>query len=127
MNSEVTTPEPARLSMKLRCGVALFLLIWNIVPALYANPYTLIQGYDGVQFQLLTRNRLQGHYEVGDTAHTVRIEGRHPMWRPGLVWIQEGLARCVGSVQLAAGLASALGTTLLELLLLQLTLRWFGR
>src|SRR5262249_56574684 len=63
----------------------------------------------------------------GDTADGVSTEGRHPMWSPGLVWIQEGLARCVGSVRLAAGIASALGTTLLELAMLRLTWRCFGR
>jgi hypothetical protein len=126
MNSDSTTPESRRANPLLWCGLAVFLLAWNLVPALFANPFTLIQGYDGVQYQLLTRNRLQGHDELGDTAHTVRTEGRHPMWRPGLVWIQEGFARCVGSVQLAAGLASGLGTALLELAMLWLTWRCFG-
>jgi hypothetical protein len=127
MNSDNTTPESPRANRWIWCGLTLFLLAWNLVPALHANPFTLIQVYDGAQYQLLTRNRLQGHGEIGDAAHTVRTEGWHPMWRPGLVWIQEGLARAVGSVQLAAGLASGLGTTLLELAMLWLTWRCFGR
>jgi hypothetical protein len=106
--------------------VGLVLLAWNGVAALYANPFSMTQGYDGTQYQLLARNRLNGHDEVGDSAHTVRTEGRHPMWRPGLVWIEECLARCLGSVRTAAGFASALGTTLMELAMLCLTWRCFG-
>jgi hypothetical protein len=106
--------------------VAMFLLAWNGLTALYANPFTLTQWYDGVQYQLLARNRLAGHEEVGDTAHTVGREGRHPMWRPGLVWIEQALAAGLGSVRWAAAVASALGTTFLELALLRLAWRCFG-
>src|SRR6266403_5323339 len=86
----------------------------------WALPISFIMGhrYDGTQYHLLVRNRLHGHYEIGDTAHTVREEGRHPIWRPGLVWIEEGLARLFGSVRSGAAAASALGTTLLELAML---------
>jgi hypothetical protein len=107
--------------------LAVFLLSWNCLAACFASPYSLLQGYDGAQYQLLARNRLHGHDEVGDTAHTVRLEGRHPMWRPGLVWIIEGLAHVVGSVRLASGLASAVGTSFAELGLLWLAWRCFGR
>jgi hypothetical protein len=107
-------------------GLTVFLLAWNGVTALYSNPFTLNQWYDGVQYQLLARNRLAGHDEVGDTAHTVGLEGRHPMWRPGLVWIEQTLGAWLGSVRKGAALASALGTTLLELALLRLAWRCFG-
>jgi hypothetical protein len=102
------------------------LLAYNGVTALYANPFSLTQWYDGVQYQLLARNRLHGHTEVGDTAHTVGSEGRHPMWRPGLVWVEEGLATWLGSVRTAAPVASALGTALLEWALAWLAWRAFG-
>ena len=72
------------------------LLAWNGIAARYANPLTLLHSYDGPQYQLLARNRLHGHREIADTAHTVGTEGAHPMWRPGLVWITEGLERCLG-------------------------------
>lgn len=104
-----------------------FLLIWNGLTAVYANPFSLTQWYDGIQYQLLARNRLQGHTEIGDTAHTVRTEACHPMWRPGLVWIEQALAAGVGSVRVAAALASALGTTLFELALVALAAACFGR
>jgi hypothetical protein len=107
-------------------GLALFLLAWNGVAAFYANPFTMTQRYDGVQYQLLARNRLHGHYELGDSAHTVRDEGSHPMWRPGVVWLEQGLAYLFGSVAVASGVASALGTTLLELVMLWLAWRCFG-
>jgi hypothetical protein len=107
--------------------LAAFLLTWNGLTALYANPFTLTQRYDGVQYQLLARNRLHGHTEVGDTAHTVRTEGRHPMWRPGLVWMEQSLVAYLGSVRNAAALASALGTALLEWALAWLAWRAFGR
>ncbi len=108
-------------------ALALFLLAWNLGLVYYANPLTLLHGHDSVQYQLLVRNRLAGHYEVGDQAHTVRQEGQHPMWRPGLVWVMELFARCLGSVQSGAAAASALGTTLLELAMLWLARRCFGR
>jgi hypothetical protein len=107
--------------------VGILLLTWNGVAASLASPFVLNHRYDGIQYQLLARNRLHGHYEVGDTAHTVGTEGRHPMWRPGLVWIEEGLARCLGSVRTGAAAASALGTTFLELTLLWLAWSCFGR
>jgi hypothetical protein len=107
------------------CAVAALLLAWNGVLSSFASPFVLLSRYDGVQYQLLVRNRLQGHYEMGDEAHTVHEEGRHPMWRPGLVWIEEGLARCLGSVHRGAAAASGLGTTLLELALLCLAWRCF--
>jgi hypothetical protein len=119
--------EPQRPRARLWCALAALLLVWNASLALYANPYIMVQQYDGTQYQLLVRNRLHGHHEVGDSAHTVRDEGRHPIWRPGLVWVEEFLARPLGSVRLAAGLASALGTTLLEIALLWLAWRCFGR
>jgi hypothetical protein len=106
--------------------VAVVLLLWNCWTAWYASPFTLLQSYDTPQYQLLARNRLHGHYEVGDSAHTVRREGCHPMWRPGLVWIEQGLGAWVGSVQTGAALASALGTTLMELGWLWLAWRCFG-
>jgi hypothetical protein len=107
--------------------LAAFLLAWNGVAAWYASPKTLLQAYDGAQYHLLARNRLKGHFEVGDQAHTVRHEGSHPMWRPGLVWLTQGLASLTGSVGLGAALASALGTALMELALLWLARRCFGR
>jgi hypothetical protein len=107
-------------------GLAVFLLAWNGLAATYAGQFTLIQGYDGAQYQLLARNRLHGRPELGDTAHTVRLEGCHPMWRPGLVWLTEGLARLSGSVRTASAVASALGTSLLEWTLLWLAWRCFG-
>jgi hypothetical protein len=121
--------QPAEWSLRPAAwaAVALALLTWNGVAALYANPLTLLHSYDGPQYQLLARNRLHGHYEVGDTAHTVGGEGAHPMWRPGLVWLTEGLARCLGSVRAGAAAAGALGATLLELALLGLAWRCFGR
>jgi hypothetical protein len=107
--------------------LAALLLTWNGVAAYYGgNPLTMTQGYDGTQYQLLARNRLQGHGEVGDSAHTVRTEGCHPMWRPGLVWIQESLAHVLGSVRAAAVTASVLGTTVMELALLGLAWHCFG-
>jgi hypothetical protein len=119
--SQARLPRPGVLG-----GLVLLLLAWNGVAALYANPFTMTQGYDGTQYQLLARNRLAGHDEVGDSAHTVRSEGWHPMWRPGVVFLEEGLARCLGSVQAASACASALGTTLLELAMLWLAWRCFG-
>jgi hypothetical protein len=120
--SRLTRPPRAALWL----GVAGLLLAWNSLTALYANPFTLTQRYDGVQYQLLARNRLNGHDEVGDTAHTVRREGQHPMWRPGLVWIEQELGAALGSVRTGAALASALGTTVLELAMLWLALLCFG-
>jgi hypothetical protein len=108
------------------CAIAVMLLTWNGVLSSFANPFVLLSRYDGVQYQLLARNRLHGHCEMGDLAHTVHEEGQHPMWRPGLVWIEEGLARCLGSVHKGAAAASGLGTTLLELALLYLAWRCFG-
>jgi hypothetical protein len=110
----------------LWCVLAALLLAWNVFLGTLASPLVLLHRYDGVQYQLLARNRLHGHYEVGDAAHTVHEEGRHPMWRPGLVWIEEGLARCLGSVRQGAAAASAIGTTLLQLALLCLAWRSFG-
>jgi hypothetical protein len=107
-------------------SLTLFLLSWNGSRALFAGPDTIFHAYDGVQYQLLARNRLLGHYEVGDSAHTVRSEGNHPMWRPALVWMIEGLARLMGSVQSAAILTSVVGTTLLEILMLWLAYRCLG-
>jgi hypothetical protein len=126
MTQPADRAKPSRRRAALGAGVVIFLLLWNGLTALYANPFSLTQWYDGIQYQLLARNRLAGHEEIGDTAHTVRREGRHPMWRPGLVWIEQGLAACTGSVRTAAALASALGTTLLELILLWLAWRGFG-
>jgi hypothetical protein len=122
--AEDRTPE--RIRVRTWCALAVFLLAWNGLAASHSNPMTLLQGYDGPQYHLLARNRLQGHYEIADTTHTVRLEGGHPMWRPGLVWMIEALARVIGSVSLAAALASALGTTLMELALLWLARRCFG-
>jgi hypothetical protein len=108
------------------CGLAVLLLVWNGVAATHSNPMTLLQGYDGPQYHLLVRNRLNGHYEIADTAHTVRREGAHPMWRPGFVWMTQLLASVLGSVSLAAALVSALGTTIMELALLWVARRCFG-
>jgi hypothetical protein len=115
-----------RARVGLWCGVTVFLLAWNGVLAAFANPHLLLQQHDGTQYHLLVRNRLHGHYEVSDTAHTVRAEGQNPIWRPGLVWIEEGLARCLGSVQASAAVASVLGATLMELALLGLAAVCFG-
>jgi hypothetical protein len=119
-------PETALVRGRNWCLVAVFLLAWNGFAAWHASPKTLIQSYDGAQYHLLARNRLRGHTEMADTAHTVRSEGAHPMWRPGLVWLIEGLAGLAGSVRLAAALASALGTSLMELALLWLARHCFG-
>jgi hypothetical protein len=111
----------------LVCLLGTLLLIWNGAFAWFASPFVLHHRVDSVQYQLLARNRLHGHDEVGEEAHTVHQEGCHPMWRPGLVWIEEGLAWCLGSVQNGAAAASALGTTLLELALLRLAWFCFGK
>jgi hypothetical protein len=108
-------------------GLSGFLCAWNGLAAMHASPLVLTHRWDGTQYQLLARNQLRGHYEVGDAANTVRGEGRHPMFRPALVWLQHGLALVLGEVQTAAILASALGTTLLELLLVALAWQCFGR
>jgi hypothetical protein len=108
------------------CGVTVFLLAWNGVLAVYANPFLMLQQHDGTQYHLLVRNRLKGHYEMEDSAHTVRAEGENPIWRPALVWIEEPLARWLGSVQASARVASAAGATLLELGLLWLAWICFG-
>lgn len=107
-------------------ALAVFLAIWNGYAASFASPFHLLHASDSTQYHLLVRNRLHGHYEVGDGAHTVRTEGMHPVWRPGLVWIEELLARELGSVATSAAVAAAVGTTLLELLLLWLTAECFG-
>src|SRR5207244_1019088 len=85
----MSNPESPRLRARTWALLTVALLVWNGWTALYANPFTLTMGYDGTFYQLLARNRLRGHDEVGDTAHTVGEEGRHPMWRPGLVWVEE--------------------------------------
>src|SRR5688572_13470214 len=103
------------------------LLGYNLSLAKYANPFVLTPGYDGAQYQLLARNRLAGSYHVGDQAHTVRDEGSHPMWRPGLAWLLEGVARITGSVSDAAWILSACAATLLEASMLWLAWRCFGR
>jgi hypothetical protein len=123
----MTTPVLFRSRAASWGFVAAVLLVWNSLPAWYANPFTLTVGYDGTFYQLLARNRLQGHDELADHHHTVGTEGRHPMWRPGLVWVEEQLARCLGSVQAGSAAASALGVTLMELALLWLARRCFGR
>jgi hypothetical protein len=107
--------------------LTVLLLTWNSLAARYANPLTLVKGQDGAQYQLLARNRIQGNTEVGDSAYTVRGEGRHPMWRPGLVWVEEGFGRLLGSVRAGAAVASGLGTALLELALLWLAYLCFSR
>ena len=101
----------------LWCVVAALLLSWNGTLGTFASPFVMLHRYDCAQYQLLARNRLHGHYEVGDEAHSVHQEGCHPMWRPGLVWIEEALARCLGSVRKGAAAASVLGAALLELAL----------
>jgi hypothetical protein len=118
-------PPQTRLRSWLLLG--LLLLVCNGIIALHTTPFSLLAGYDSIQYQLLARNRLAGHYELGEKTQTVGLEGCHPMWRPGLVWIEEGLARCLGSVAAAAALASAVGVTLVELLILWLAWRCFGR
>ncbi len=126
-------PEPCRTGGPPALGkfwtwfiLGLVLLAWNSFLAWHASPLTLLSYYDGAQYQLLARNRLAGNYQVGDTAQTVGREGSHPLWRPGLVWVTEGLARALGSVQAGAAAASALGTTLLELAMLWLAWRCFS-
>jgi hypothetical protein len=123
----LTPPRSPGYPILAGCLVSLLLLVWNGLFSRLASPFVLTHRLDTVQYQLLARNRLHGHYEVGEEAHTVHEEGRHPLWRPGLVWIQEGLARCLGSVGQAADAAAALGTTLLELALLCLAWRCYGR
>jgi hypothetical protein len=108
-------------------GLAGYLFAWNGLAAMHASPLVLTHRWDGTQYQLLARNQLRGHYEVGDAANTVRREGQHPMFRPALVWLQHGLALVLGGVQPAAILASVLGTSLLELLLVALAWQCFGR
>src|SRR5438105_2056712 len=127
VKTDLPTSPPLQIQPRTWMAIAAVLLTWNGTAAFFANPFVMIQPYDGTQYHLLVRNRLHGHYELGDTAHTVREEGRHPIWRPGLVWIEEGLARLFGSVRWSAAVASALGAALLELALLLLTLRCFGR
>jgi hypothetical protein len=130
----VSSPEilgaPAKLSLRgsyrFWLGLALFLLVWNGLAARYSSPFHLLHASDSTQYHLLVRNRLQGHYEVGDSAHTVRTEGLHPVWRPGLVWLEEFMARRLGSVALSAAVASSLGATLLEWLLVRLAVACFG-
>ena len=92
----------SRLTRLVWPTVVLVLLAWNSVVATYSSPLVMLQHHDGSQYHLLVRNRLHGHDEVGDTSHTVQGEGRNPIWRPGLVWIEEGLARWLGSVSAAA-------------------------
>jgi hypothetical protein len=118
---------PDRVHAGVWCALGILLLAWNCLLASLASPFVLIHRYDGVQYQLLARNRLLGHDEINERTHTVGTEGRHPMWRPGLVWIEEELARCLGSVRAGAAAASALGTTCLQLALLWLAWCCFGR
>jgi hypothetical protein len=125
MNCSVT-PFPCR-PVIAGCFCGVLLLAWNGVLSGLASPFVLQHRFDAVQYQLLVRNRLHGHYETGDEAHAVHAEGCHPLWRPGLVWVEEGLARCFGSVGKGAAAASALGTTLVELALLGLIWRCYGR
>lgn len=106
--------------------VVVLVCAWNGLAAQYASPFHMIHAYDGTQYHLLVRNRLLGHNEVGEEAHTVRAEGLHPVWRPGLVWIEEALTRVLGSVRASAAFTSALGTSLMELALLWLAYRCFG-
>src|SRR5438128_2725606 len=108
-NNQLTKPLSLWVRIALWCSVAVFLLAWNGGLAMYANPLLLLQQHDGTQYHLLVRNRLKGHYELDDTAHTVRAEGQNPMWRPALVWIEEALAPYLGSVHASAALASAVG------------------
>lgn len=107
-------------------AVTVVLGTWNGLATSYASPFHMVHTSDTTQYQLLARNRLRGHNEVGDGAHTVRTEGLHPAWRPGLVWLEEALAKPFGSVRAAAAAASALGTTLLELALIALAARVYG-
>jgi hypothetical protein len=123
MNADRSNRVPAGVW----CAVGVLLLAWNCLVASFASPFALIHRYDGVQYQLLARNRLLGHDEINDKTHTVGMEGRHPMWRPGLVWIEETLARGLGSVRAGAAAASALGTTSLQLALLWMAWCCFGR
>src|SRR5438067_10657199 len=106
---------PARRRALAWLLLAAFLGTWNGVAASYASPFHLVHASDTVQYQLLARNRLRGRTEVGDSALTVRSEGLHPAWRPGLVWVEEEFARRLGSVRAGATAAYALGTTRLEL------------
>ena len=85
--------KPARPSALLCGALTALLLAWNGSLAHYANPFVMTQHNDGTQDYLLVRNRFHGHHEVGDTSHTVREEGAHPIWRPGLVFMEEVLAR----------------------------------
>jgi hypothetical protein len=111
---------------RLFLAMGAVLLFWNGLLACHAGPLTLTHFHDTPQYQLLARNRLAGETGVGESAHTVGREGRHPMWRPGLVWVEETLARGLGSVRAGAAAASALGTTLLEVAMLGLAWRCFG-
>jgi len=106
--------------------MACVLSVWNGLLGLYGNPLTMTNRYDGTQYHLLVRNRLQGRYELDDTTHTVRRQGQHPMWRPGLVWVEEAIAPAAGSVGRAAVIASVVGTTLHELAILLLAYIAFG-
>src|SRR5438093_1307686 len=127
-------PEPigscpctsTRRRLGIWAAVALVLGAWNGFAASFASPFHLLHASDSTQYHLLVRNRLHGHYEVGDGAHTVRTEGLHPVWRPGIVWIEELLARQLGSVATSAAVAAGVGTTLLELSLLWLALECCG-
>src|SRR5437667_9201770 len=116
----------ARTQWRAWLFLAALLSAWNGIAASYASPFNVLHASDSTQYHLLVRNRLHGHYEVGDGAHTVRTEGLHPVWRPGIVWIEELLARQLGSVATSAAVAAAVGTTLLELSLLWLALECFG-
>jgi hypothetical protein len=123
----VSEPAPFfRRPFWLGIAFTCVLTIWNGLLGLYGSPFFMGHRYDGTQYHLLVRNRLHGHYEIGDSAHTVRDEGRHPMWRPGIVWIEEGLVPLAGSVRTAAIAASVVGTVLLELALLALAHVTFG-
>jgi len=66
----------------------MLLLAWNGALSGLASPFVLQHRFDAVQYQLLARNRLHGHFEIGDEAHAVHAEGCHPLWRPGLVWVE---------------------------------------
>jgi hypothetical protein len=128
MNPSTPNDPPEKgISAATWVGVTVVLLLWNGLTAFQANPFTFLDGYDATFYQLLVRNRLRGHYEVGDQAHTVRTEGRHPMWRPGLVWVEDILARCLGSVSAGSAAGATLGNTLMELALLWLAWRCLGR
>jgi hypothetical protein len=123
----MSAKEPDRVHAGVWLALGMGLLAWNSLVASFASPFTIIHRYDGVQYQLLARNRLLGHCEVNDTTHTVGMAARHPMWRPGLVWIEETLARALGSVRAGAVAASALGTTALQIAVLWLAWCCFGR